>query len=87
MDGRHGVGSNWRIHLGVSDVILTPAQLFELTGYRQPSAQLRWLKANGFRHFVRADGKPVVLEVDLAGQKPVERAPVEPDFAALAESH
>jgi hypothetical protein len=42
-------------------VFLNPDQLAELTGLRQSAAQLRWLRKNGITHYVRADGRPIVV--------------------------
>lgn len=44
----------------MSDLFLTGEQVRELTGYMQPSAQVRWLRMNGMTHWVRADGHPKV---------------------------
>lgn len=56
--------------------LLTPAQLVELTGYRQKSAQVRWLRENGVLHYVRADGHPNVPESALeAPREPSRRGP------------
>ena len=41
-------------------MFLTPAQVHELTGYQRPSKQIAWLRANGLRFFVAADGHPRV---------------------------
>jgi len=40
--------------------LLTEAEIERLTGYKQKSAQVRWLQSNGVRHYVRADGRPNV---------------------------
>jgi hypothetical protein len=67
-------------------VFLTADQLHELTGFRRPSAQIRWLRDNHWAFAVRADGKPSVAEREFeaqmcTGQKAA--ATDEPDFAAL----
>jgi hypothetical protein len=41
-------------------MFLTAEQLAELTGYRKPALQRRWLANNGYSFDVRGDGKPVV---------------------------
>lgn len=46
--------------LGVS-MFLTREELRELTGLSRPSAQIRWLRANGFEVLRRADGVPLIL--------------------------
>ena len=63
-------------------MFLTPEQLETLTGLRQPAAQIRWLRRNGVRHYVRADGRPVVPASALAGQTQPPKA-AGPNFAAL----
>lgn len=42
-------------------MFLTDEELAELTGYRQPARQKRWLDAQGIRFFEGADGRPRVL--------------------------
>lgn len=41
-------------------MFLSPEDLHDLTGYKKPKLQRRWLTENGYRFDVRADGKPVV---------------------------
>lgn len=62
-------------------MFLNDKQLQELTGYRQPAAQIRWLQRQGITHYVRADNHPVVPVSALSG----ERAPARPrpNFAAI----
>lgn len=45
--------------------LLTAIELEELTGYRQKTAQVRWLQENGVLHYVRADGHPNVPDSAL----------------------
>jgi len=40
-------------------MFLTRDQLAELTGYKLPSLQRRWLEKNGIPHHVNAAGRPV----------------------------
>ncbi len=47
-------------------LILTSAELLELTGYKQRAAQARWLEHNGFTYRVAADGRIVVLREHAA---------------------
>lgn len=70
-------------------MFLSERQLFELTGLKMPSAQRRWLTANGYPFDVRADGSNVVL-VDAIRSRhglehPAGRAerPSGPDLEAL----
>lgn len=41
-------------------MFLTPAELAELTGYKRPSAQARWLTSHGWRFALNAAGHPRV---------------------------
>lgn len=66
-------------------MFLSPEQLLELTGYVQPAAQIRWLRRNGVRHFVRADGRPVVQPSALEPPRETRRS--EPKFEALDRRH
>lgn len=69
---------------------VTPAELAEQTGLKQGAAQIRALKADGFRKgihfFVRADGKPRLLRsalVERQRQNHPTRAAAQPNFEAL----
>lgn len=62
-------------------MILTRTQVTELSGYRKPSCQIRWLRQQGLRFFVGADGYPRVPESEI-DRKPTVRT-TEPDFEAL----
>lgn len=42
-------------------MFLADQQIAELTGYKRPSAQRRWLIRNGYRFEVRGDGRPCVM--------------------------
>jgi len=42
-------------------VLLSDQELKELTGRARPSAQARWLKANGWPFVINSDGRPKVL--------------------------
>lgn len=65
-------------------LILTRADLVELTGYRRPSRQIRWLRDYGIRHFVGADGHPRVLAKDLESEQSPGRKAV-PDLSWLRQ--
>ena len=41
---------------------LTPAELEQLTGKKQPAAQRRVLDKHGVRYFVRGDGRNVLVD-------------------------
>lgn len=55
--------------------LLTPKELEELTGYRQKTAQVRWLQKNGVLHYVRADGHPNVPDSALGAPTPPRSGP------------
>lgn len=61
-------------------MLITPTELQELTGYRRHAEQIRWLQRNGIRHFIRRDGSPAVLPLDLQ-QAGAQRQ--EPRFEAI----
>jgi len=42
-------------------MFLTGGEIKTLTGRTRPSAQIRWLRTNGFEVLQRADGMPLVL--------------------------
>jgi hypothetical protein len=54
-------------------MFLTSDQIFELTGYRRPSAQVRALRRMGVEHWIRPDGRPVV-RADWRRAVPARRA-------------
>lgn len=62
-------------------MLLTRDQVKDLSGYRKPSCQIRWLKKQGLPFFVGADGYPRVLETSLT-EAPKSRR-TEPDFTGL----
>lgn len=49
-------------------MFLTGNELLELTGRSRPSAQIRWLRQNGFEVLQRADGRPLVLRSAIAAR-------------------
>ncbi len=42
-------------------MFLSSEEIINLTGRTRPTAQIRWLRANGFETLQRADGLPLVL--------------------------
>lgn len=46
-------------------MFLTDEQKVNLTGYKRPKFQARWLKANGYKFRLNASGRPVVLESEV----------------------
>lgn len=49
-------------------MILTETELRELTGYKRPGAQRRWLAAHGWRFTLTCRGLPVVARAELETQ-------------------
>lgn len=67
---------------------LTVQELIEITGRVKASAQLRWLRQNGFTALLRADGRPLVsrshFQAKMDGLAPGTKPKVyQPDFGAL----
>ena len=65
-------------------MFLTADDIQQLTGYKLPGCQRRWLAENGYSFDVRADGKPIVSKAHYEsrhGEK--EHRPSEPNLAAL----
>lgn len=50
-------------------MFLTAEELVTLTGYRKPSAQIRWLRAHRYRYDVNGVGHPVVVREWIVGAK------------------
>ena len=65
-------------------MLLTPADLENLTGYKRHSAQVRWLRRHGWRFTVNALGQPGVAIAEfnrrMVGGRPVTQ---EPNWGAL----
>jgi hypothetical protein len=65
-------------------VFLTAADLEQLTGYKKPALQRRWLIKNGYRFDVRADGRASVLSSQvMARQGGARERSAEPNWEAL----
>ncbi len=69
-------------------MFLSQTDIAELTGYRKPVLQRRWLLRNGYRFDVRGDGRPALLEAQvrarqLKGLGAIADTAEEPDLAAL----
>jgi hypothetical protein len=68
-------------------MFLTTGELAELTGYRRPSAQIRWLRAHGWRFIVNAQRRPIIdrgfYERRMLGENSTSER-VEPNFEALS---
>ena len=62
-------------------MILSRDQVIELSGYRKPSCQIKWLKRQGLRFFVGADGHP---RVPVSSINEPAKAPLPPlNFTGL----
>ncbi len=69
-------------------IFVSPEDLAELTGKRpnQNAAQVRALKVMGIAHWVRPDGRPMVLRStleDAPKPNPKRKSETEPNFEAL----
>lgn len=67
---------------------LTSDELKEITGRQKATAQLRWLRRNGFTALLRADGIPLVsrahFEAKMGGYLPRSKPQnFEPNFGAI----
>lgn len=63
---------------------LTKDEVADLTGYSRPTCQMRWLKDNGYRFNVSADGTPRVFTSNF-GQPAQEEKTVQPNFEGLTK--
>jgi hypothetical protein len=68
-------------------MFLAETDVASLTGYRRPSAQIRWLRDNGWRFIVNALGQPVVALAEfnrrMVGGVQRTAANQEPNWDAL----
>lgn len=66
---------------------LSHAEIVELTGYKRPADQRRWLRTNGWQFAVAARGRPRVLDTEmernLVGQGSSSRHEPAPDWRML----
>ena len=46
-------------------MLLSPAELADLTGLKRPSAQVRWLSRAGMRYAIGGDGQIKVLKAEV----------------------
>ena len=61
---------------------LNEAELYQLTGFKRHSAQIRALRHMGIEHYVRPDGRPCVLQSSLGHSTKTTRVTT-PNFEAL----
>lgn len=54
---------------------LTPEELAELTGYKLPAYQRRYLERERIRHRINARGRVIVAREDVLGSRRVDAAP------------
>ena len=52
-----------------SNMFLRKGELEELTGYKMPACQIKWLKVQGIRHWISAISRPVVPRAQFEGQE------------------
>ena len=78
----------------MSAIFMTPDELVELTGFKAPHCQVRWLDRNRWRYAIDRHSRPKVTRdyfSERVGARPVNRAnqlnPAlileQPNFAAL----
>jgi hypothetical protein len=69
---------------------LSPDELEELTGYKIPACQIKWLKAHGWCYVEAKGGRPKVsrkfAEQKLGVVQPANDDQAEPDFSILKKS-
>lgn len=63
-------------------LLLSDAEVQELTGFVRHNAQIRALRQMGIDHYVRPDGKPCVLESTMKVTSEKEKL-VEPNWDAI----
>lgn len=64
-------------------IILTDDELQLLTGIKNKSPQIKWLKENKFCFHVNLLSKPIILRAWLNQKVIIENKQQEPDFGAL----
>lgn len=71
----------------MSDLLLTPEELVELTGgLTQGAAQARFIRKHyGVKVVMGMDGRPKIIRSDLERQSS-PRGPAQPNFGALREA-
>lgn len=65
-------------------MILSASDIESMTGYKRPSAQVRWLRRHGYKFTINRLGDPVVAVAEfnrhMVGGRAAQR---EPDFGAI----
>ena len=67
------------------NTFLAPEEIYDLTGYKRPASQRKWLIEKGYSFDVRRDGHPVVGRAHYEGRhnRNFGKRLSEPDLAAL----
>lgn len=71
MKGRRMGGFDNLTTAQADSLILSRSEIFELSGYRRPSDQIKWLLAQGICHYVGSDGYPRVIRRALLQSIPM----------------
>ncbi|WP_236170407.1 DUF4224 domain-containing protein [Pseudomonas parakoreensis] len=61
-------------------MFLTPEEVADLTGYKRPAAQMRWLTAERYGFAVGGDGHPKVLRQVVIGRMGGVQSRKEPEL-------
>ncbi|MGY2277403.1 DUF4224 domain-containing protein [Pseudomonas monsensis] len=61
-------------------MFLTPEEVANLTGYKRPAAQIRWLTAERYGFAVGGDGHPKVLRQVVIGRMGGVQSRKEPEL-------
>lgn len=71
-------------------MLIPPDKLAEITDYKRPADQIRWLVANGWKFIVGASGKPKVtiaeMHKHMTSGKVTENDTPEPNFDWMTRS-
>lgn len=62
---------------------MSDAEVVDLTGYRYPKCQSRWLRDNGIKHYINGRGKVRVSRDALASKKSATTERTVPDFSKV----
>jgi hypothetical protein len=79
--------TSWVLILNILTMLIAETDVESLTGYRRPSAQIRWLRDNGWRFTVNALGKPIIALAEfnrrMVGGNRLSGGEQEPNWGAL----
>ena len=65
-------------------LLLTAVEVFELTGRKQPAAQVRWLARRGWKYELDFDGRPKVARAYFEWRLVQKPAPTEQPTSEVA---